>query len=417
MSTYHGSVLVVGGGIGGVTAAVELAELGKTVYLVERTASLGGRVAGMKQYFPKLCPPTCGLEINYRRIKENPRITVLTRAEVQKIEGQAGAYTATVRVEPRYIKDDVPDPIGPYQGFEASLPDSFDYGMGKRRPAQVSHGMAFPYRPAVDLAALSDPAARAALEANAAVDFAQKPETLALKVGVIVWATGFKPYDAGKITYLKHGELADVITNVEMERLAAPNGPTQGKLVRPSDGREAKRVAFVQCAGSRDEAHLPYCSAVCCMASLKQACYVRGQFPDSEVSIFYIDIRANKYESFYKKVQADERVRFIKGKPGAVERDAASGDLIVVSEDVAKNAVVRVPVDLVVLACGMVPATATERVPAPGLDYDEYGFLLPADSQAILAVGTVKRPLDVSATVQDATAGAIRALGEGSIHG
>jgi quinone-modifying oxidoreductase subunit QmoA len=232
-----------------------------------------------------------------------------------------------------------------------------------------------------------------------------------LKVGSIIWATGWIPYDASKIDYLKYDQYPDVITNVEMERLAAVNGPTAGKLLRPSDGREAKRVGFVQCAGSRDENHLPYCSAVCCMASLKQSTYVREAFEDSEVWVFYIDIRATRYEAFYRKIQDDEKVHLIKGKPGSIERDDASGDLIVVSEDSIGGQVVRVPVDLVVLATGMVPETATEKVPFEGLTYDEFGFLV-ADPEkaAIYPVGCVKRPVDVAASVQDATGASLKAL-------
>ncbi len=414
MSLHHTSVLVVGGGIAGVTAAIESAEMGREVFLVERTPSLGGRVAAMKQYFPKLCPPYCGLEINYRRIKENPRITVLTSTTVQKIEGRTGDFAVSVRVNPRYVKEGVTDPVGPFADLEPSVPNEFNYGLDEKKACQVPHELAFPYKPVVAEAALADDAIKTRLEGIDAIDLDQEAKDMTLKVGAIIWATGWVPYDASKITYLKYDEYPDVVTNVEFERLAANNGPTGGKLVRPSDGRETKRVAFVQCAGSRDEAHLPYCSAVCCMASLKQTTYVREAYPDSEVWNFYIDIRANKYESFYRKIQDDEKVHFIKGKPGSIEHDQESGDLIVLSEDMNENDIVRVPVDLVVLATGMQPATAVDKVPYDVLDaltYDEYGFLL-ADPEkaAIFAAGCVKRPADVAASVQDATGASIKAL-------
>jgi quinone-modifying oxidoreductase subunit QmoA len=411
MSNVHESVLVVGGGMAGITAAVESAELGRAVYLVEKSPSLGGRVAGMKHYFPKLCPPYCGLELNYRRIKENPLITVLTSAAVEKITGTRGDYTVTVTVRPRYVREEAPDPVGPYAALAATVPNGFDYGLSQRRAVQVPHEMAFPYRPVVDEAALADAALKAQLAAVPGVDIAQQPQTMTLKVGAVIWATGWRPYDATKIGYLKYAEYADVITSLELERLAAPNGPTGGVLKRPSDQRAPKRVAFIQCAGSRDEHHLPYCSAVCCMASLKQATYVREADPDAEVWIFYIDIRANKYESFYRKVQSDPKVHFVKGKPGAVERDSQSGDLVVLSEDVATNQIVRVPVDLCVLATGIVPQTADEKVPYEGLTYDEFGFLVATpDGPAIYPAGCVKRPADVSASVQDATGASLRAL-------
>lgn len=392
----------------GVTAAIESAELGGDVYLVEKSPSLGGRVAQMKQYFPKLCPPYCGLEINYRRIKENSRITVLTSATVESIEGTAGNYTVKLQIRPRYVKEDLPDPIKPFEGLEATVSNQFNYGLDKKKAVQVPHELAFPYRAAVDEAAIEDPELREQIEKIEGVDLSQQPKDMSIKVGAIVWATGWVPYDAGKIEYLRYDD-PDVVTNVEMERLAAVNGPTRGKLVRPSDGREAKRVAFIQCAGSRDENYLPYCSGVCCMASLKQSTYVRSAWEDSEVWVFYIDIRATRYESFYRKIQEDEKIHFIKGKPGRVERDAASGDLVVVSEDVEGAQVVRVPVDLVVLATGMVPATSVDKVPLEGLTYDEFGFLVADPDKAVFPAGCVKRPVDVATSVQDATGAALKA--------
>jgi quinone-modifying oxidoreductase, subunit QmoA len=405
-----GAILVVGGGMAGITAAIESAELGREVFLVERSPSLGGRVAGMKHYFPKLCPPYCGLEINYRRIKENPSITVLTSAEVVAITGARGDFAVTVTVRPRFVRDEARDPVGPYAALDRTVANAFDYGLSKRRAVQVPHELAFPYRAVVDEAALLDPALKEQVASLPGVDLTQQPQTLTLRVGTIIWATGWHPYDAAAIGYLKYAEYADVVTSLELERLAAPNGPTAGALTRPSDGRPARRVAFVQCAGSRDARHLPYCSAVCCMASLKQATYVRAADPEAEVWIFYIDIRANKYESFYRKVQGDPKVHFIKGKPGGVERDAASGDLVVLAEDAASGQLARVPVDLVVLATGIVPQTRTEKVPYEGLAYDEHGFLISAPlATGIFAAGCVKRPADVAASVQDATGASLRA--------
>jgi len=411
MRSQYSSVLVVGGGMAGVTAAVESAELGREVFLVEKNPSLGGRVAGMRHYFPKLCPPYCGLEINYRRIKENPRITVLTSAEVTRIEGQAGEYEVSLKIRPRYIKEEVCDPVKPFSKLEASVSNPFNYGMDKKPPVGIPHEQAFPYQPVVDEFALKDTDVRKQIEGLDEVDLNQQEKEMTLKVGSIIWSTGWVPYDASKITYLNYDKYPDVITNVEMERLAAVNGPTGGKLLRPSDGKEAKRVGFIQCAGSRDENHLPYCSAVCCMASLKQTTYVRTAYEDSEVWIFYIDIRANRYEDFYRKIQDDEKVHFIKGKPGSVEREDETGDLVVVSENTEDNSVVKVPVDLVVLATGMVPSTREAKVPFEGLTYDEFGFLVAdPDKAAIYPAGCVKRPVDVATTVQDATGTSLKAF-------
>ena len=282
----------------------------------------------------------------------------------------------TVEVKPRYIKEDLTNPIAPFEDLEASLPNEYNYGMDKKKPVQVPHELAFPYLPVVDAAVLENDELRKQVEGLEGVDLSQEAKEMTLKVGSVIWATGWVPYDASKIDYLNYDRYADVVTNVEFERLAAVNGPTKGKLLRPSDGREAKRVAFVQCAGSRDERHLPYCSGICCMASLKQSTYVRDAYEDGEAWIFYIDIRAHRYEHFYRRVQDDEKTHLVKGKPGTIKYDANSGDLIVVSEDMEQNKIIEVPVDMVVLATGMVPETAVHKIPFEGLTYDEFGFLV-----------------------------------------
>ena len=172
-----------------------------------------------------------------------------------------------------------------------------------------------------------------------------------LKVGAVIMATGWKPYEAARIDNLGFGRYADVITNMMMERLAAPNGPTKGKIVRLSDGKPVNSVAFVQCAGQRDENHLGYCSGICCLGSLKQATYVRGQNPNSKAYIFYIDLRTpGTYEFFSKKVQNDENVSVMKGKVAKIVEDPTSKQLIVEAEDILSAQIFRVTVDLVV-AC------------------------------------------------------------------
>ena len=189
-----------------------------------------------------------------------------------------------------------------------------------------------------------------------AIHLDMKPETVNVKVGAVVMATGWNPYDATKMDNLGFGTVQNVITNMMMERIAAPNGPTLGKIVRPSDGKEVKNIAFVQCAGSRDENHLAHCSYICCLASLKQACYVRELYPDSKVKIFYIDIRTpGLYENrFYTKIKEDQNVSFLKGKVAKVEQ-AQNGDVKVTAEDIQGGGKITETFDMVVLATGMEP--------------------------------------------------------------
>jgi quinone-modifying oxidoreductase subunit QmoA len=244
-----------------------------------------------------------------------------------------------------------------------------------------------------------------------AIDLEMKEETHTIDVASVVWATGWNPFDASRVDYYGFGKNPNVITNVMMERLAAVNGPTKGRILRPSDGKEVKSVAFVQCAGSRDENHLPYCSGVCCLASLKQTLYVREQYPEAEVSIFYIDVRAlGRLEDFYLRVKADEKVSLIKGKVASIQEDPATRELVLTVEDVAQGQGIQARADLVVLATGMVPSTA--EVPIPGEhSYDDYGFVAESDSTAgVIPVGCVKKPVDVTHSVQDATGAALVAI-------
>jgi quinone-modifying oxidoreductase subunit QmoA len=406
-------VLVVGGGIGGMSAALEAAEAGQRAVIVEATPSLGGRVAGMHRYFPKLCPPVCGLEINYRRIKANPRITVLTGAKVTKVEGKPGDFQVTVHVEPRMVNDKCTACGDCVEPCPVERDDVFNYGLSKTKAIYLPSRLAFPMRFAIDPAVCPGAECGKCLPACKfdAIDLAMTPEDRSFHVSCVVWATGWKPYDASRIQNFGFGKYKNVVTNVMFERLASLDGPNKGKILRPSDGKQAKRVVFVQCAGSRDEDHLPYCSAVCCTASLKHACYVRDAYPDSKVEIFYIDIRvAGTAEDFLTRVQADPGVAFNKGKVGQILENPDTGDLTVVAEDIAGTSKTkRVEADLVVLATGLVPELHDVAMP-DGITQDEFGYLVSNKPGGQIAVGCARAPSDVVRSVQDATAAAARAM-------
>jgi len=238
-----------------------------------------------------------------------------------------------------------------------------------------------------------------------------QPETLELQVGAVIWATGWEPFDAGKVDYYGFGKHKNVINNAMMERLSSLNGPTQGKIVRPSDGQGIESIAFVQCAGSRDENYLPFCSSVCCLASLKQATYVRKQYPDAKIYIFYIDIRAQgKFEDFYVDVVKDENLTLIKGKVAEIAEDPATGGLTITAEDQLSGKLSTETVDMVVLATGMQPSTAERKVPGD-VTYDDDGFIVADEAKrGIYGAGCVRKPMDVAAAVQDGTAAALKAI-------
>ncbi|MDY0163685.1 CoB--CoM heterodisulfide reductase iron-sulfur subunit A family protein [Desulfobotulus sp.] len=411
-SAPAGSILVVGGGISGLTTALEAAEVGYDVYIVEKTASLGGRVAQLNQYFPKLCPPTCGLEINYKRIRDNARIKVLTLSEVESVTGTPGSYSVQVKVNPRYVNENCTCCGECAKVCTAEIDNAFDFGMSKTKGAYLPHGMAFPQRYVIAPEIIgTDDAAKAAEACKYnAVDLSMQPKVLNLVVGSVVWATGWKPYDAAKIDNLGFGRYPDIITNMMLERLASKTGPTEGKIVRPSDGKAPSSVAFVQCAGSRDENHLSYCSYICCMASLKHATYIRSQYPDAEVYIYYIDLRAPgyRYEKFYKMLKDDPKVFFIKGKVAEVAEEG--GKILVTAENAVTGEKSRRAVDMAVLATGMEPSLAGAK-PRADLVFTEEGFIVNDYAKGgQFACGCANKPADVVSSNQNATGMALKAI-------
>lgn len=413
MNAAEQKILVIGGGMSGLTAALEAAEAGTQVILVEKEPYLGGRVAQLHRYFPKLCPPTCGLEINFRRIRENPNITFYTLAEVTQISGTAGNFNVTVTLKPRYVNDRCVACNACAEACPAERVNTFNYGLDKTKAAYLPYDMAFPFLYVIDASACTGDCGQKCKEACAyeAIELDMQPKTLNFQVGAIVLSGGWDLYDISKADNLGFGRVKNVITNMQMERLAASNGPTGGKILRPSDGAAPKKVAFVQCAGSRDENHLPYCSYICCMASLKQATYLLEQDPEAEAHIYYIDLRCpGRYEQFLWKVRDMAGVKLIRGKIAKVEQEVGSDNVVVTAENTLGEGKLTAAYDLVVLAVGMVPSTKNAPLPLP-LSYTPEGFIIPELlPDGITAVGSMKSPLDVAKSVQEGTGAALKSL-------
>ena len=409
-----GSILVVGGGISGLTTALEAAEVGYEVFLVEKNPYLGGRVAQLNQYFPKLCPPTCGLEINFRRIKDNPRVNVLTLAEVEKVDGSPGNYDVAIKVNPRYVNENCTCCGDCAAACQSEIDSEYDFGMQKIKGAYLPFEMAFPSRFVIAPEIIGTDDAKRCEDACKydAVDLEMEAKTLNINVGSVVWATGWQPYDATKIDNLGFDQYPNIITNMMMERLAAPNGPTKGKIVRPSDDKEPVSIAFVQCAGSRDENYLPYCSYICCMASLKQATYLRERYPEAKIYVFYIDLRTPgyRYERFYENIKEDKNIFLVKGKVAEVSEDPTSKNITVVAENAVTGEKIHQEVDMVVLATGMQPTAATAKLPAD-LKYNEDGFILnDYEAGGMFGAGCANKPADVVSSNQNATGMALKAI-------
>jgi len=409
--TFTSDLLVVGAGIAGLTAALETAETGFTVSLIEKLPNIGGRVAQLNQYFPKLCPPSCGLEVNIRRLRDNPKIKLSTLAEVVSVEGEPGDYTVKVKITPRYINEDATDTDidNCIEKCATVLKNDFNYGLDTHKAIFLPYNNAFPMKYVFDKAALSDDEVKnIASVCSGIIDLDQHEEIVEMRVKAIIWATGWTPYNANNLTELGYKGNANVITNVELERLASANGPTGGKIQIAGKDNKIEKIAFVQCAGSRDENHLEFCSSVCCMASLKQARYIRDEFPDAEIYICYIDIRTpGCYEDFYEESKKDEKLHLKRGKIAKVINDPNSDQMIVESEDTLGTGLDQIKVDLVVLATGMKPNTDT--FPDKSM-LDDCGFIKTDNARAIIGCGVCTAPRDVSSSTQDATGAAMKAI-------
>lgn len=409
-NSISSDLLIVGAGIAGITAAVEAAETGVNVILIEKNPYIGGKVTQFNKYFPKLCPPSCGLEINVRRLRTNPKIKLLTLTEVTAVTKENGKYKVTLKINPRYINDKCTACGDCVKACPQSRKNEFNYSMDETSSIYLPFENAYPLKYVIDKKTCLGDSCNECVDIckYGAIDLNEQEKIISAEVKSVIWAVGWEPYDANKLDLLGYGKYPDVITNVMMERLSSINGPTQGQIIRPSTGAKVNSVAFVQCAGSRDENHLDYCSSVCCMASLKQTAYIREQYPDAEIHVHYIDVRSNGLlEDFYNNVQKDPKIHFHRGKAAKVFMDDSTRNLVIEAEDSLTGNLMQYSVELVVLATGMKPAT--ENIPIDKSLLDDDGFLK-SNGNGTIGCGVITKPRDVASTVREATGAVIRAI-------
>jgi len=424
-------VLVVGGGIAGIHAALTLANAGKHVYLVEREPTIGGHMAMFDKTFPTLDCAACILTPKMTAVKMHPNITLWTLSEVTQVEGYVGNYKVTVKRKPRYVIEDLC--VGCMECIEAcvfkqaKVPDEFNLGLGKRKPVYIPFPQAVPQVVVIDpdtcIEFKTGKCKKTCVEICAernAIDFHQQEELKTIEVGAIILGTGFKVFDAKRIPYYGYGTYPNVYTSLEVERLINAAGPTGGEVVM-RDGRKPKTIGIIHCIGSRDEHTNRYCSRVCCMYSLKLA-HLLKEKTGAEIYSFYIDIRApgKGFEEFYTRI-AEEGVRLTRGKVADVY-PAPNGDsrLILQVENTLLCMVQRIPVDMVVLAVGLEaqPDAADVRrlfnitCSNEGFFLERHPKLAPVNTftDGIFLAGCCQGPKDIPDTVAQAGAAAGEAL-------
>jgi len=361
-------VLIVGGGIAGITAALTIANAGKHVYLVEREPTIGGHMAMFDKTFPTLDCAACILTPKMSAVKSHPNITLWTYSEVEKVEGFVGNYKVSIKRKPRYVIEELcvgcMECIDACIYKEAKYPDEFNQKLSKRKPIYIPFPQATPqvvlFDPETCIDFKSHRCKKTCIEAcdREAIDLKQVPEYKEINVGNVILTTGFKPYDAELSPQYGYGKYPNVYTSLEIERLVNASGPTSGEVVT-KDGKKPKSVGIIHCVGSRDQKAHKWCSKVCCMYSLKLAHLIK-EHTGAEVYNFYIDMRTpgKGYDEFYEKIMT-EGVHFVRGRVSEVTDWALvpeeENKLTIRVEDTLIGVVRRVPVDMVVLAVGLEP--------------------------------------------------------------
>jgi len=420
--------LVIGGGIAGIQAAIDIANAGHIVDIVERDPSIGGKMAQIDKTFPTLDCSACILTPKMVEASSHPNINLITYSEIEKVEGFVGNFNVTIRKKARSVNMDVCTGCGVCMEKCPSKVDSeFELAMSKRRAIYTPFPQAIPNKPVIDRVnctyfktgkcGICQKVCMAG-----AVDYSQEDKFVVTRYGAIVVATGFELFDYSVYGEYGYGKYPDVITGLQFERLVNASGPTMGKIKRPSDHKEPKNVVFIKCVGSRDVAKgKSYCSKACCMYTAKHATLVSEKIKDSNVYIFYMDVRtAGKgYDEFYNRTREQYEANYIRGR---VSKIYQKGDkLIVRGEDTLISRPVEVEADLVVLATAMVAQPdAAKLAQKIGIGYDKddlyteaHPKLAPVEThtQGVYLAGACQGPKDIPESVAQGSAAAAKVCG------
>jgi heterodisulfide reductase subunit A len=424
--------LVIGGGIAGIQTALDIADAGFPVDIVEKKPTIGGKMAQLDKTFPTLDCAACILTPKMVDVAQNEKIRIFSYSEVSEIKGFVGNFDVTIKKNARFVKEDVCTGCGACVDKcpMKKIPNEFNLGMDNRKAIYI------PFAQAVPKVATIDPNACNMLKNGkcglcakvctaGAIDYTQKDEYIEEKYGAIVVATGFNPISMDKFDEFAYNQSKDVITSLEFERLTNAAGPTAGKLLRPSDGKHPHTIVFVQCVGSRCDACAEkgkeYCSKICCMYTAKHAMLTRDKYPDTEVYVFYIDVRTpgKNFDEFYRRAVEEYGVKYIKGMVGKVTPE---GDVLKVqASDLIANKQLHIDADLVVLAAAIEPdksARPLATMLTASMDTNDFFTeahpkLRPVESPTagVFLSGACQGPKDIPETVSQAGAAASKVIG------
>jgi heterodisulfide reductase subunit A len=410
------AALVIGAGIAGLRSAYDLAELGIPVYLIEKLSTIGGHMTQLNKTFPTLECPQCSISPLTNGVANHPLVELYTNSQIKSVEGSMGNFEVEVEIKPRYVKDNCTSCGECSLNCPVEIPSEWDSGMSIRNAIYKAYPQAIPATYVRDK--------KNCIECNTcinicpvqAVDFSMEPETKTFKVGSIVVAAGYDEYDPTEIEAYHYGQEGydDVITQLKLERMLAPGSLTNSQVLRPSDAKIPKSLVMIQCVGSRnDQVGNQYCTGVCCKFAIKNARIVKEMYPDTDVTICYIDVRTPglNFEELYKSAQ-EVGVRFIRGRPSEILRDPVSGELRVIVEDTLSQTPLKLKADMVVLSAAMVPPEGIGPLGSKlHVLRSKEGFLKEfhikmnptlSSKGGIFLAGAIQGPKDISETVAQA---------------
>lgn len=422
--TKVGSALVIGGGVGGMQTALDLAEAGIKVYLLDQAPAIGGKMVQLDKTFPTNDCAMCTVSPRLVNIDRHLNIALLTNSHVVSYQGEAGNFKVKVHKTARCVDESKCTGCNVcIEKCPAKTTSEFDHGLANRKAIYTLYSQAVPNVPVIDKAnciyfkkGKGCRACEKFCEANAIL-LDQSDEEIELNVGAIVMASGYDLFDAEQKPQLGYGRYPDVLTSLQFERMLSASGPSAGKVRRPSNGQLPKKVAFIQCVGSR-ETGADFCSAVCCMYATKEALILKEHYPEVEVTIFYIDIRAygKGFESYYERAR-EAGVKYVRCQPSSIKQIPSNNDLIIRYQDEQGKCNEEI-FEMVMLSCGLRPAAAGHELAEKlGVKTTKDGFCLTngldpvaTNVEGIYAVGAFTAPKDIPETVIQAGAAASRVL-------